>query len=93
MNNMGAATRQEIEKFAEKALKNFPGWEMQWTTAGSICIRERKIIFIDERFIGKYPWEAKERVLHECSHINTEDRVHGEEFYREYIKLLKKFML
>ena len=89
---MGAATRRGIERFAEKVLKDFPGWNMQWTTAGSICIKERKIIFIDERFIGKYPWQAKEMVLHECAHINTRDKVHGGEFYIEYIKLLKRSM-
>ena len=92
MNNMGAVTKKEVERFGQKVIRDFPGWNMQWTTAGSICIRERKIIFIDRRFIGKYPWEAKEMVLHECSHINTKDKLHGEEFYKEYIRLLRKFM-
>ena len=67
-------------------------WKMKWTTASpSICMKDRKIIFIEERYIGKYPWVAKENILHEIAHVFTDG--HGTEFYRVYIKLLSDFML
>lgn len=92
---MGAVTKQEIEDFAFAVLyREFPDYKMKWTRGGGICIRKSKIIYIDKRFIGKYPWVAKEHILHECAHIKTvDDMVHGEDFYKEYIRLLKLFMI
>jgi len=94
-NNMGAITQAEIEKFAALVIRelNLDGWRMEWTRASpSICEKNRQIIFIDKTWIGRYPWEAKEVVLHEVAHIFTDDKFHGLGFYREYIELLEKFM-
>ena len=95
MNNMGAMNRKQIMAFAMLVLADFHGWQIRWTTASpSICIRDRKIIFIEERWINKYPWEVKEVILHEVAHISTlNDYVHGVEFYKEYIRLLNRHML
>lgn len=95
-NNMGSITQSQIEKFTAHVLRNLPldGWRMEWTRNGSLCERERRIIFIDKKFIGKYPWQAKEIVLHEVAHIfSPEDHFHGCEFYKEYISLLSKFIV
>lgn len=93
-NNMGAIAQAEIEKFAVHVIRelDLDGWRMMWTTAGDICMKDRHIIFIDKRWVGKYPWQAKEVVLHEVAHIFTDDKQHGLGFYREYIELLEKFM-
>jgi len=94
-HNMGAITRKEIEEFAELVLEDFLGWRFSWSAASpSICDKEQEIIWIAKRYIGRYPWEAKENVLHETAHINTwpSDSFHGEEFYREYIRLLQIHM-
>ena len=94
-NNMGSITQSEIEKFAAHVLRNLPldGWRMEWTRSGSWCNRKGRIIYIDKTFIGKYPWQAKDGVLHEVAHIfSPEDRFHGCSFYKQYILLLHKFM-
>ncbi len=94
-NNMGAITKEEIEEFAKRVLGLYglKDWKMEWTTASpSICMKDRKIIFIEERYIGKYPWDAKENILHEIAHIFTDDMVHGMRFYIYYIRLLNIFM-
>ena len=92
---MGAVTAEQIEQFANKVLsQEFPQYCMKWTTAGPICINKSKTIYIDKRLIGKYPWVAKECILHECAHINSwpKDSTHGEHFYKEYIRLLQIFI-
>jgi len=93
-NNMGCMSQAEIEKFAAQVIRelNLDGWQMEWTGGGSMCEKSRHIIFIDKRWINKYPWQAKENVLHEIAHIFTEDKLHGLGFYREYIDLLERFM-
>lgn len=95
MKNPGVMTRREITVFAGMVLSHFEGWKMEWTKAApSECLRERRIILIHTRLINRYAWEAKEEVLHEAAHINTEgDRLHGREFYAEYVRLLRTFML
>ena len=95
VHNMGAITKKEIQDFAKLVLEDFPGWQMKWSDASpSICIKDSKTIWIEKRYILKYPWEAKENVLHEAAHINTWplDCVHGKVFYREYIRLLQIHM-
>jgi len=95
MNNMGSMSQSEIEKFVAQVIRELglDGWWMEWTRASpSICEKNRHIVFIDKKWIGRYPWEAKEIVLHEIAHIFTEDKMHGLSFYREYIDLLEKFM-
>lgn len=96
VNNMGSIKRSEVAKFASKVIKalDLDDWEMQWSkTEPSICLREQKVILIRRAVIEQYPWQAKEEVLHEIAHIFTPDRVHGENFYREYILLLERFMV
>lgn len=95
LDNMGAVTKEEMEKFAGSVLGDFPKWSVKWTTAGGICMFKTRIVYIDERYIGKYPWDAKEHILHEFAHINTwpKDQGHGRYFYNEYVRLLKKFMV
>jgi len=100
-NNIGNITRREIEAFALNVFKalGLEDWQVEWTTvAPSICIRARKLIFIcvhtaKFRIYPGYPWQAKEAILHEVAHIFTPDRFHSEDFYREYVKLLMKFMI
>ena len=94
-SNMGAVSQAEVEKFAVYVIRelNLDGWRMEWTRAGDLCEKNRHIIFIDKRWIGKYPWQAKEDVLHEVTHIFTEDKGHGSDFYREYIALLNRFLV
>ena len=90
--NMGAVTKSEVEEFALAVLIDYPEWQFEWTPAApSICIRERKRVLIHTGWVGRYPWEAKNEVLHEVAHINTTG--HGAEFYQEFIRLLTKHML
>jgi len=94
LDNMGAITRKEMEDFAKLVLKDFLGWKMKWSTCGGICIHKTKTIHIDERYIGVVVWEAKEHILHESAHIKTYPKdLHGRYFYKEYVRLLKKFMV
>ena len=92
---MGAITREEVETFATHVLKELRlDWRMGWTIAQpGICLKKSKEILIPRTMIGQYPWVAKEYVLHETAHIFTDDKVHGEEFYKSYIVLLRRFML
>ena len=93
-NNMGAVSQSEVEKFAAQVLRelDLDGWRMEWTRAGDLCEKTRHIVFIDKRWIGRYPWQAKEAVLHEAAHIFTDDKFHAVGFYKEYIDLLERFM-
>lgn len=93
---MGCFSKRQIENFARKVFKSpeFINWQMEWTEDSvGMCARGSKIIYIPKRMIGQYPWVAKEYVLHEVAHIYTEeDSSHGENFYKEYIRLLNQFM-
>lgn len=93
-NNMGSMNKQQIEEFASYVLSELKlsDYKMEWTTAGDILIG--RTIYIDERHIDAYPWEAKQIVLHEIAHIHTwpEDMKHGELFFGEYIRLLNRFI-
>lgn len=101
MDNMGNISRKEAEAFCANVLKELKldDWHMEWTDVyPSICIRERKLLLfavpdIRFRIYRGYPWQAKELILHEITHILTPDTVHGEAFYSEYIKLLTEFMV
>ena len=92
---MGAITREDAGVFAAHGLEELRlDWKMKWTKCSSgICLKKSREILIPERMIGQYPWAAKEYVLHEAAHIFTDDNVHGEEFYKSYIALLRRFML
>ena len=92
---MGAITREEAETFAAHVLEELClVWKMKWTKcSGGICLKKSGEILIPERMIGQCPWVAKEYVLHEVAHIFTDDNAHGEEFYKSYIALLRRFML
>jgi len=90
-NNMGVSTREQIEGFANGVLKDFPGSEFLWTTAGSMC--SSKTIYLDELWIGDYPWAAKQMFLHEVAHFGTaDDPAHGEIFHAEFARLVLKYM-
>ncbi len=95
MNNMGAITKEEAESFGAHVLKSLClDWKMKWTRAQpGICLKKSREILIPESMIGEYPWVAKEYVLHETTHIFTDDTRHGDEFYKLYIDLLRRFML
>jgi len=97
VNNMGAIKKSEVNKFASQVIKalGLDGWAMEWCKGGpSICLRKQKRILIRKAVIGMYPWQAKEEVLHEIAHIFTLGKSpHGENFYREYVPLLKRFMI
>lgn len=95
MNNMGAITREETEAFAAHVLKELRlDWKMKWTRAQpGICLKKSQEILIPKSMVGQYPWMAKEYVLHEITHIFTDDNRHGEEFYKLYVVLLRKFMV
>ena len=86
-------SRKQIADFAATVLKEcgYPH-KMKWTTAGDILIGDK--IYIDERHINDYPYKAKERVLHEISHIDTypQDQVHGELFHKRLAELINRFM-
>lgn len=94
-NNMGCMSREQQEAFAAHVLRELGlhSYKMEWTTAGDILIGTT--IYIDERHIDEYPWVAKENILHEIAHIATwpEDDRHGELFFKEYVRLLNKFMV
>ena len=93
-NNMGPMSGADIRDFTLFVLfSEFPDYKMKWTTGGNICIRKSQTLCIDKKHKNKYVWQAKEIVLHECAHINTiNDTTHGQEFYKEYIRLLKKYI-
>lgn len=92
-NNIGCMSRLEIETFARMVLAecNYPQ-RMEWSTAGSLCTDD--VIYIDEDFIDKYPYEAKLIVLHEVAHIDTwpQDDRHGELFHARLAQLMIQFM-
>ncbi len=92
---MGAITKEEVEAFAAHVLKELHlNWKMEWTSCSSgICLKRSQEILIPKRMIGQYPWRAKEYILHETTHIFTDDNGHGEEFYKWYIFLLRMFMV
>ncbi len=92
---MGAITKEEVEAFGTHVLESLcPHWVVKWTKCdGGICLKKSREILIPERMIGQYPWVAKEYALHEIAHIFTNDNGHGEEFYKSYIALLRRFML
>lgn len=92
--NMGPASREEIEAYAAYVLEalGLEGLDMRWTTGGSVWIRPH--VYIDESYIGRVRWIVKEMVLHEIAHIGTwpaDDR-HGRVFYNRYGALLTRFM-
>jgi hypothetical protein len=93
-NNMGCITAKEIENFATFVLGKLGiDGNMKWTSSGnSWCDRQHKTIYIGESFIGKYPWQAKENVLHEIAHIYTDDKFHSEKFYAHYTNLVARFL-
>lgn len=100
MNNMGNIKRLDLQEFGLQVLKALclEDWRIEWTTDGSICIRDMKLILIQVhnvrfRLYHGYPWQAKEAILHEIAHVFTDDRFHSEGFYMEYIKLLVRFMV
>jgi len=95
MSNMGAFVKEKYEKFAQYVLnEEFPDWSYELTDCGGICIRESKIVYIDKSYIGRWVLVGKEHILHECAHIKTvSDKEHGKEFYKEYVRLLEKFMI
>jgi len=92
---MGAITREEAEAFAGHVLEELRlDWKMKWTEAEpGICLKKTKEILIPESVIHCHRWVAKEYVLHETSHIFTDDNEHGKEFYEVYIDLLRRFMV
>lgn len=91
-DNMGAITKEEAEAFASHVLEELH-WAMKWTKCnGGICLKKSREILIPERMIGQCPWVAKEYVLHEAAHIFTDDNVHGEEFYKQYARLVSKYL-
>lgn len=69
-NNMGSITRREMESFANKVVRRFPGFRWEWTKDVGLCIKSAKVALISEKYIGFYPWQAKEHILHEFAHIN-----------------------
>lgn len=93
-DNMGPASKEEIEDFAAYVLEalGYDGFDMCWTTGGSVWIRPH--VYIDESYISKVRWQAKEIVLHEISHIDTSqvDHMHSNVFYDRYVELLRRFM-
>lgn len=100
MNNMGNIKRGELKAFVSHVLKelDLEDWQVEWDTDVGICIKHRKLILVQVhttrfRIYPGYPWQAKEAVLHEIAHIFTPDRFHSEDFYREYVKLLTRFMI
>jgi len=96
-NNMGCMCKKSIEEFARMVLETLSldekGYQMKWTTASPSILIE-KTIFICEKLIDKYPWEAKQEVLHEVAHIYTHptDNTHGELFHEVYADLIKRFL-
>ena len=92
---MGTNTREKAGTFAAHVLEELClDWTMKWTKCdGGICLKKSREILIPERMIGQYPWVVKEYILHEVAHIFTDDKVHGDEFYKSYIALLMRFML
>ena len=95
MSNMGAITKEQAEAFATHVLEELClNWKMKWTRAQpGICLKKSQEILIPKSMIGQYPWMAKEYVLHETTHIFTDDNRHGEEFYKLYVVLLRRFMV
>ena len=88
-------SKEEIEEFAKRVLLDLglTDWQMEWDKcSGGICIKDVKRFTIPERMIGR-GFEAKEYVLHEIAHIFTDDNYHGKDYYREYIKLLSRFLV
>ena len=92
-NNIGCMSREAIEIFTDKVLKecNYP-YTMKWTTAGNIMIEP--FIYIDERNIDQYPYITKYWVLHEIAHIDThpQDDRHGEIFHSKLAELMNRFL-
>ncbi len=98
--NMGAVTKEEVEKFARAALnaEEYFDWKMEWTdNAPSICLRNKSEdepggrILIKDKIIGRYPWEAYHEVLHEISHIGAFPG-HGMAFHDEYARLIRRHL-
>ncbi|MCK5021288.1 MAG: hypothetical protein KAS32_30030 [Candidatus Peribacteraceae bacterium] len=100
--NMGSCETDCTEEFIElvKQEEQLQDWTFTLGVAPSLCIVPDKKIIIKEKIIGRYPWEVKEEVLHEVAHVNTYEEAksigemgHGPMFYKEYIRLLQKYMV
>jgi len=92
---MGCAGKRELGIFARRIMvaELPPVWCMKWTTSGNWCDRPARTIYLDEGLTTEHRWASREVVLHEIAHgLATEDDVHGESFYREYIVLLTRYM-
>ncbi|MCK5021512.1 MAG: hypothetical protein KAS32_31155 [Candidatus Peribacteraceae bacterium] len=102
VHNMGSCKTDCIEEFIAivKEQEGMQDWTFQMGVAPSICITKEKLIIIKERIVGRYPWEVKEEVLHEVAHATTHEEAKGigemghcPMFYKEYIRLLQKYMV
>ena len=87
-------------KFARSVLckLNLKDWkvEIDKIDDSGTCFLPMKLITIPKWVCNKDNiqfWQTKEYILHEIAHINSySDNNHGKLFYREYVRLLTRFM-
>ena len=96
LDNMGNMSKEAAEGFAAYVFQGEnlqDEWKMEWCKGGpSICLNGT--IHIRDKVLRHcYPWQIKEEILHEIAHIRAPKDFHWVEFYREYVRLLQKYMV
>lgn len=97
MSNTKMCKTDCIDEFIEivKYEEGIQDWIFELSAIPSLCDIHEKRINIRDGIVGRPLWEVKEEVLHEVAHIFTQKdgNKHSEVFYKEYIRLLNKYMI
>ena len=95
-SNMGNMSKEVVIDFFAAVIDDLGvviSFEFTPTSPSIYLAKTPKILFCENDLNG-YKWQVKERVLHEVAHhFEKGKRTHGRNFYEEYIKLLKRFMV
>ena len=94
VGNMGNMSKAEVIDFFANITDDLDVvLSLEFTPTSPSIYLGSKIMF-SEKDLNGYKWQVKERLLHEIAHhYERGQRNHGSNFYREYIKLLNKFMV
>ena len=91
---MGTISKEEVADFFDYVTSELGiVLALEFTsTSPSIYLGDK--VLLCERDLGDYKWAVKERILHEIAHHFEEGRrMHGSNYYKEYVRLLARFMV
>lgn len=96
VSGMGNMSKPELEEFFASVVKDLGiVLALEFTpTAPSIYLEKTPKILFCENDLNGYKWQVKERILHEIAHhFEVRKRQHGANFYKEYARLLNRYMV